>query len=743
MATSSNTTQRNIALGLDITKLVEGFSEAGTAAGNFHKTLVRVSATLLAFKVANTAINALKSIADETIRAGAVFERADIQLRVFIGDSERAAKTMEFLTFQSTRLAGGIEDLIAGSTALETFGLDTQRWLELVADTAQATGRQVEDVAIAFGRIAIGDPRTKQFLTTRRGDLLEFNRVLEETGSRLMALEAAFGRFRGVSAELEGSFYRLTENLGDFLFIAAKIAGEPIFESVKSTLKGITDILKDELFVPETERLKENTIFHVISLAIRNTMNDLEALGEIVSAIGNPFQLFTKSGQPEQRESDATTAMVQRYALFFRDFLGGFSMEHPRGDTWFNRTFGLTPEREAFLRGQGEKAATIFVRGIDTGLTGEQIDRFRDAVGRVFVPDRGSDTFNAIFDDKDIKDAYENAIAWISDKKGGWNAGKMWREWFFEGVKRAQTPEEAKALEELLRYMEFNIRRINQKELSNLPIFERGRKMVRGTKAYEDSEAEKMEIERTVNVYEAEITSDLNAYNYRVELLDSYAKLEQDFVDRFKKGQSDALKDIAQERRELLNSQISEATGLYNRYIRFDIFSLFGGNEQIDRQVKSLKEELDIMNGMAEPLTRQAALQQRILELESQRIGVIDRLSGTFRQLANDIANAAAKAALLNLMFGSSGGGFMSLFRTALGVGSLFAPGGAGVKAGLSAINFASGGFSPDFGSGIGIRPGSMGVSPKPAINAIFIGQDAVPMIERAETLAGRRATYA
>jgi len=274
----------------------------------FLGLLKRVSQTLIAFKISNAAIRSVGLLAREVERAGEIFERAEVQLKVFLDSAVLAKDELNFLTFESTRLAGGIEDLINASTALATFNLDSRRFLELTADVAQATGRAVGDVAVAIGRIHAGDPRTKQFLVTRRGDISEFNRVLKETGDRALAVEAAFKHLRGTSAELEGSYGRLKENLSDILFIGAKIAGEPIFDRAKKALSELVELLRDEVFDESGKR--KRGFFDELADTIDNSLTEGKELLGILKEIVDVKDLLTGLDTFGDGKSDGATSFL-------------------------------------------------------------------------------------------------------------------------------------------------------------------------------------------------------------------------------------------------------------------------------------------------------------------------------------------------------------------------------------------------------------------------------------------------
>jgi len=683
MATQSN---YEIGVGIVADKALATLKSLSKETTQFWRILKRTTAVLVAFKISNATIRGIAKLTKTLVITNATFERAEKQLKTFLGTSELAGREMDFLSFKSTQLAGGLEDLIKASTALSTFGLKSAEWLDLVADTAQATGRSVDDVAIAFGRIASGDQRTKQFLTTRRGDLEVFNRVMKETGSATKALRASFQKFRGVSKEMEGTFFRLAENMGDFLFIAAKISGEPIFNLTKSVLKKFVDWLHNEVFDENNRVKEEGTIFHTVANSMDAVIEKSKLLVDILLKIDS--LLFTIPV----------------------DIIKG----KPSGGTLFGHVSTIAGYIEDIVYAPAK-------------LMSGQRNKLAEDIWSFVRPDQGAAKMP-----KEIRDEIAKRQEAALD---------AWKRWKGSAVARSD---------------------LQDSLMPGGNLFISRQKLLEGDRFHEVTglDEESRELEAFADHIEMVMKADVEQIENRAKnaqwLSDFIVDLEKDTQDAILSAQKEGARKYA----ELTRKRLNDMGRLYDRLFgKFDIFT--NPNESIDRQVASLKEELDVLNGMEAPLTRQEELQNRILEIEARRVGLTDRLQIGLKGIVNELANAAVKAAVLNgilnaLGHGGGTGGFFGIFKSLLNLAAIIPgpqqPFVAGTAVGVNlaspgvrgAVNDA--GIGGSAGGPVGIRPGGkpafMGSSNGNSVyimNPTFVGSDAVNLVEEATTLAGRR----
>lgn len=661
---------------------------ASDAFGKFGEILKQVGLSLVAFKLVDGTIKTLNNLVSVGIESNSVFEKSSVQLEVFTSNAKLASDTVDYLAFQSTRLAGGLEDLINSATALETFGIKTSSQLELVADVAQAINREAEDVAIAFGRIVIGDPRTKQFLTTRRGDVREFNRVLEQTGDRLKAAEAAFARFSGVSADLEGTYSRLVENIGDFFFLISQKAFSEFFEEGKEYLKVLRDVLQEEAFGED-----EGLIVKVLGAAPRETAS-------FMKTIRNDFEFIYGLSKGKLPEEGKIGAVRKLFDPFYQTNQGKSRQE--------NLDDALKRLDDSFRR--SDRIARDIDQRIENIIVGD-IATIRD------VAERNLPRALRIADNI-VKQYTDSGLGQINDAN--------------RRIARAVIEIERDAKEELRKSLTDAGGKFDPFALSK-EINERLEKIYGPDGELEiayGATLARLEQESFDQRYEDERF--LAEYRERV-----YREQLQDELDiRLENAEKNA--NIAQ---QLLRNQLQNFNLIANRStgILFSIF--FGGNNDgIDRQIDKLKEELNVIEGATTPLTRQEELLNRITELEAQRVTLADRLGMAIKNVALQMAEAATQAAIMNFLInqfgnGRSGGGFFSLFKSALGFASFVNPALTPFAVGANAI--PSQGFQPNFGSGVGIRTSLN----KPTVinNPVFLGSDASDLVSKSVQINNNR----
>lgn len=639
------------------------------AFANFGKILKQVSLSLIAFKAFDTFRQGMINVGRTMIEFNATLERSQAQLRVYTGSVGEAAELMDFLRFQSTRLAGGIVDLLGASTALQTFGLDTRRFLELTADVATSTNRSVEDVAIAIGRVIAGDPRTKQFLVTRRADVEVFNQVLEQTGDRALAVEAAFARMRGTSEELQGTWFRLTEQLGDLVQEAVGLVGKGVFGDLRDVLQDVVQRLEAEIFTEEGQ-VRKNNVFFQLGQDIKDFIDDIREAGSAIENLRNILTLVV--GGPTSAEAPRAQEQIVES---FRQFIG---KEIFREMQEARRNLALAP-RESMP--------------FPIGSTDEMIDAYQSFLLSIFGLGPAGAT------QQQRQQAMGQALEVIDRTLDEWD------------------DVEAQARHKRANEMFKNRERIN----FLLPISG-------GTGRV--SEQFDQEFLKSIQDRAAMQLDIMN--NVAREVAKTEEELERRFLEGKRRGEEMLIEELAKKRAQAFQN----ASIAIDRVMSDAGFLLFGGREanaRIDAQIEKLQQEVDVMNGVTAPLTRQEELMNRIVELESQRITINERIGSIIRRTLGDLAQAAAKAALLRAFgFGTErrgqSGGFLGLLKTGLGIARLIpGPQQAALNAGVSiadtaiaSFNAQTGGFQGAVQSGIGVR------APKPVIvnNPIFLSND-------------------
>lgn len=678
---------------------------------DFSRVLKQVSASLVAYKLVSKLGQEMSRLGSMMLTSNEEFEKFEKQLKIFSGSGKVAKDLMGFLTEASTRLAGGLQDLLGGATALQTFGIDVKENLELVSDVAVATNRSVEDVAVAFGRIVAGDPRTKQFLVTRRGDMEAFNAALERGESRLEAAKAAFARFSGVSAELRGTMVRLKEEFTDTLYVAAKIVGEPTFELLRSQLQEIVTSIRSLVFEDQTTgKLKEDGLLSKLGTGLKATV-------QVVVDLKNAFELLYNainaiSGIGSKRGGLHLQKIGDALAPSIRDAF-------PDPDTVDYGPFTLQKYADK---------------------------QYRRLVFSIFGMDEEGMTNNERY----------RAIKEASDKYKQEQRDILLTRKYVESEFAKKRRERQEKITELINQAGRNFA-LSQYGLNLGPDLDARAirlKLLEQLKPPEDEEIP-MRPEWEPEVIAAGLKKELELHDRRV-----------DFAAQFKDKQKEYLEEVYQaaleKERELAQARYEIAENLSDRAVNDLGYIFFGGrnaNSAIDKQVEALQREIDVMNGVTTPLTRQEELMNRIVELESQRVTLNERIGNIIRRTLGDLATAVAKAAILRAFgFGTpqrgQSGGFMSLLKTGLSL--IPHPAAQVASVGLRGFD-AAGGFGSGGGPGIAISPsddpfglgggggidvgGGIGFRPKPVVvnNPIFLSNDVRGVAETFADEASKR----
>ncbi len=235
------------------------------------------------------------------------------------------------------------------------------------------------------------------------------------------------------------------------------------------------------------------------------------------------------------------------------------------------------------------------------------------------------------------------------------------------------------------------------------------------------------------DVQEARMNAEIKMGRRRLDLKFRIEDILRDHID--KTTEHAKRKEV-----ELMEFRFKLAESMTNRAVNDLGFVLFGGrgaNARIDAQVAQIKKQIDVMEGVTAPLTRQEELMNRIVELESQRISINERIGSVIRRTLADLVAAVAKAAVLRAMgFGTErrgqSGGFVGLLTAGLNLGTAIVSATSGtptIKVGGS----RSFDVPIDFSSG---APASKMIH---ISNPVFVGQTISEVVDSASRVSERR----
>jgi hypothetical protein len=174
------------------------------------------------------------------------FEKLQVRLYTLNPNLEQTAKIWEEIKNVTITSPFRITEVGQAAVMLRTFGVSAVENLRTVSDWAAATEKNLDDIAVAFGKIVNRSPRTALMLSTRGLSEGGYEKYIDEYRDRATALRKYIeDTFGGTSARISETFYGLKTNIADLFDIMEQRGGKPIFEQLKSDLNYIQAILKD------------------------------------------------------------------------------------------------------------------------------------------------------------------------------------------------------------------------------------------------------------------------------------------------------------------------------------------------------------------------------------------------------------------------------------------------------------------------------------------------------------------
>jgi hypothetical protein len=238
----------------DIIRLTKGMDQelkkfdplARLSAGmeKFKTVFIRVKDALLSFLVLNAVSTSIRTFFHDIIASNAQIETMGVRLQAIGGTSGYIAQLQRTILDLTVTTPFVIKDFMEAAVQIEAFGLKAQKYLPAIADWASAIGRPVQDIAVAFSKIAIGSPRTTLMLTTRGITRSEFDSEFRRTQNAAEALANVIERKFGSMAKMvSGTFQGLVSNVQDAWFQVAMVIGKDVFESMKADVGRFYDML--------------------------------------------------------------------------------------------------------------------------------------------------------------------------------------------------------------------------------------------------------------------------------------------------------------------------------------------------------------------------------------------------------------------------------------------------------------------------------------------------------------------
>lgn len=223
--------------------------DGAISAAELGKKLGTLAAAYLSLQAAAAA-------AQKGIQNLASIEQNTLTFEVLFQDADKAKRKMEELVQFAKVTPFELPGIVEAAKALETFGLDSTKYLKNAGDLAAAFNVEINEVARAFGRINSGDfgeafERMRDFGISRQmleGEGLVFDKSGSYQGSVDQALTAVQNiierKFGGMMEKQSGTFTGQMANLGDSIDTMLGTTMTPAFEQLRDVLNDVNQGLE-------------------------------------------------------------------------------------------------------------------------------------------------------------------------------------------------------------------------------------------------------------------------------------------------------------------------------------------------------------------------------------------------------------------------------------------------------------------------------------------------------------------
>ncbi len=195
---------------------------------------------------------AFKKVSGAVIQTGGSFEEYEMRLKTFLGSTEKAKETLARLIEVSNKTPYALGEIIDAFVSMTAQGIDADRVLMTLGDTAAATGKSLQQVAEAFIDAAVGEfERLKELGVKARvaGDKITFayadasgkmKQISTENNRDMIqsTLESIWNeRYAGAMDEFQTSWKGMVSNVGTMWTLFVKDIGDAgSFDELKATL---------------------------------------------------------------------------------------------------------------------------------------------------------------------------------------------------------------------------------------------------------------------------------------------------------------------------------------------------------------------------------------------------------------------------------------------------------------------------------------------------------------------------
>jgi phage-related protein len=225
------------------------------------------------------------------IDGNAEFERYQVQFGVLLGSSDAAQARLKELADFGAKTPFELPEVVRADKVLQSFGLHAEDAAKrfgmsgsqirtVAGDVASGTGASFEEIAGYLGKFSSGATgeaiaRFQELGIVTRAELTKMGLQFSKSGELLspldqsmtVLLESMKGKFGGMMDAQSGTFEGMLSNMKDWIGQAGRTIGKPIFEKLKTGLKGVLDFLSSPQAQAALEALA-NGIANFVSMAI-------------------------------------------------------------------------------------------------------------------------------------------------------------------------------------------------------------------------------------------------------------------------------------------------------------------------------------------------------------------------------------------------------------------------------------------------------------------------------------------
>ena len=244
------------------------------------------------------------------IDGNAEFERYQVQFGVLLGSTDAAQQRLKELADFGARTPFELPEVVRADKILQSFGLhaldSAKRFGKggaeirtIAGDVAAGTGASFEEIAGYLGKFSAGATgeaiaRFQELGITTRKELSEMGLRFSKSGELLSPLDESMtvllksmqNKFGGMMDAQSSTFEGMASNLKDWMGQAGRTIGKPIFEKLKTGMKGLLDFLGS----PQVQATLES-VANGIATFVEKTMGAVQDFIDGATVTGG-FDLF-------------------------------------------------------------------------------------------------------------------------------------------------------------------------------------------------------------------------------------------------------------------------------------------------------------------------------------------------------------------------------------------------------------------------------------------------------------------